>query len=552
MKVNVPYIGYLSVIDDNGIGVAGLIDSDFYKAVSLDGEIVSWGVVVAEVNPLTDRGLYSFTITPLSVGSCHIHIWVGGTSYQIKFASSETGLPTGEFVNSEYPAFTPNAYAFELWAKFGSYVASESVFVFGFVDTDTGEVVFGLISDLGLMPSEFRVYRIWDGHNNKWVDWTGYPEVESWIHFIFSFDGANYTAYYNGVSTPVEGSDPPLVDEISGIPFVVAGAGVVLDGCKFYGRGVTAEEAVAKYNSGQGIYGILPDTDLLAGYNFDEGAGLETADYSGNANTLTGEGEITWEPGEVANPINEVDYGHWRGTFEVTIDSEGGAGPRVLVNVDSDLIRPVGESKTYRMFLSITDGMGVPLAPDSIPTIKIDSVAGESRVEETEMTYGGSVGQYYYDYAITNESPLETQVVRMKTVIGGATRYINSFTEIYEEAVVLQLTRRAGSVIADGTEQDLVVFDAPTGGYIVMKGLLDLSNMVAGDRIIIREKYRIEDEGGYMLLDKTVVQGAPGEFPVIDLTPSMPNRYGFKYTIQQVAGDYKTFKFELYCQENPV
>lgn len=124
----------------------------------------------------------------------------------------------------------------------------------------------------------------------------------------------------------------------------------------------------------------------------------------------------------------------------------------------------------------------------------------------------------------------------------------------YEEDDDLRLTRRAGAVIADGTEQDMVVIDDPVDGFIVMKGLLKLSNMVAGDRLIIREKYRMGIGEDYMTLDQHVVEGVHADFPALDLSPSMPNRYGFKITIQQTstgAGGYKTFKFELFCQEKP-
>ena len=125
----------------------------------------------------------------------------------------------------------------------------------------------------------------------------------------------------------------------------------------------------------------------------------------------------------------------------------------------------------------------------------------------------------------------------------------------YEEDDDLRLTRRAGAVIADGTEQDMVVIDDPVDGFIVMKGLLKLSNMVAGDRLIIREKYRMGIGEDYMTLDQHVVEGVHADFPALDLSPSMPNRYGFKITIQQTStgtGGYKTFKFELFCQEKPV
>jgi hypothetical protein len=145
--------------------------------------------------------------------------------------------------------------------------------------------------------------------------------------------------------------------------------------------------------------------------------------------------------GECNIRISHATYGNWRESFEVSeysVDDTYSAvtaivvGPQIYVNVQSALDRPVSGSKVFPMFLAIFDGKGVPLVPDSVPTIAIESVGGTVRVPETAMT-NSSVGQYFYDYTITSASVLETERVKIKIVIGGVTQYRNSFTEIFEE-----------------------------------------------------------------------------------------------------------------------
>lgn len=146
--------------------------------------------------------------------------------------------------------------------------------------------------------------------------------------------------------------------------------------------------------------------------------------------------------GECNVRISHATYGSWRESFEVSeysVDDTYSAvtaivvGPQIYVDVKSALDRPASGSKIFPMFLAILDGKGAPLAPDSTPTIQIESVGGTVRVPETAMTFGGDVGQYSFGYTITSTSVLETERVKIKIVIGGVTQYRKAFTEIYEE-----------------------------------------------------------------------------------------------------------------------
>ena len=107
-------------------------------------------------------------------------------------------------------------------------------------------------------------------------------------------------------------------------------------------------------------------------------------------------------------------------------------GPQIYNNVKANLDRPFSGTKTFPMFLMIFDGKGAPLDPDSVPTIAISSSDGTPRIPETNMIYV-SKGQYVYNYVLNPSSPLETEEVLMKIVIGGITIPRPSLTEVYEE-----------------------------------------------------------------------------------------------------------------------
>ena len=64
------FIGYISVLDDNGDPVTGLIDAAFSKVVAIGGAVRALAVVVSEIG----SGLYSFTVTPDLIGECNIRI----------------------------------------------------------------------------------------------------------------------------------------------------------------------------------------------------------------------------------------------------------------------------------------------------------------------------------------------------------------------------------------------------------------------------------------------------------------------------------------------
>ncbi|HWA28214.1 MAG TPA: LamG-like jellyroll fold domain-containing protein [Lacunisphaera sp.] len=72
-----------------------------------------------------------------------------------------------------------------------------------------------------------------------------------------------------------------------------------LDEVRFYDRELTAEEVSEHYADGAGEFGVA-ESNLFAGWHFDEGVGSTPQDYSGGARQAVITGTPTWVPGHVA------------------------------------------------------------------------------------------------------------------------------------------------------------------------------------------------------------------------------------------------------------
>jgi hypothetical protein len=105
------------------------------------------------------------------------------------------------------------------------------------------------------------------------------------------------------------------------------------------------------------------------------------------------------------------------------------------------------------------------------------------------------------------------------------------------------ISRRLVSVIAegyfyaDGTEQ--TILDAGSG--MVVTGYIDLSEMQAGDEVVLRMYVRTREGGGYGLYASQAYRDAQGE-PVVCVLPRYTAR-GARMTLQQVKGTYRRFSY---------
>ena len=108
----------------------------------------------------------------------------------------------------------------------------------------------------------------------------------------------------------------------------------------------------------------------------------------------------------------------------------------------------------------------------------------------------------------------------------------------------LDLTSDRGTLLADGTEQVVFEFVAPTTEWVPDNINIDLSNMAAGDTVTVKTYIKFKSGGSYVEMDAEVYSNAQ-TIPGIVAT-GFPNRYGYKITLQQSAPTYRNFDWERF------
>jgi hypothetical protein len=109
---------------------------------------------------------------------------------------------------------------------------------------------------------------------------------------------------------------------------------------------------------------------------------------------------------------------------------------------------------------------------------------------------------------------------------------------------MITFTRSSGTIAANGTEQTVYENAAPTANWIPDNLYIDLTNMALGDTIDIKVYCIIKVGGSYVLFDSQNYTGAQS---VDGITiKGVPNRYGYKVTLQQTAGTNRNYDYENY------
>ncbi|MEM2568166.1 MAG: hypothetical protein QXH20_06845 [Candidatus Bathyarchaeia archaeon] len=116
---------------------------------------------------------------------------------------------------------------------------------------------------------------------------------------------------------------------------------------------------------------------------------------------------------------------------------------------------------------------------------------------------------------------------------------ISSTEEILERAMAPLLLKvlAEGSVTADGSEQTILDYR----GLAMISGYIDLSSMEEEDEIVVRVYTQIESGGEFKLYRQETIIGKQIEPALYVL--SRLSAYGFRVTVQQTKGSYKTFKY---------
>jgi len=99
---------------------------------------------------------------------------------------------------------------------------------------------------------------------------------------------------------------------------------------------------------------------------------------------------------------------------------------------------------------------------------------------------------------------------------------------------------KVDTLTADGTEQTII--ESTSIGEI--EGWIDLANMASGDTVIIRMYVKTKSGGTYRQYDSTTYSNAQTN-PATHLI-KLSAKYGFKVTLQQTAGSYRTFDYNFF------
>ena len=102
-----------------------------------------------------------------------------------------------------------------------------------------------------------------------------------------------------------------------------------------------------------------------------------------------------------------------------------------------------------------------------------------------------------------------------------------------------------GVTTMNGSEQVMVVSENGVQHYL--EGFIDLSNVVLGDTVVIRQYVKIRGNGDYIKRYEQEYSG-PFDKPLATFDTRMA-KYGIKVTLQQTAGVYRTIPWQFFLVE---
>jgi len=103
----------------------------------------------------------------------------------------------------------------------------------------------------------------------------------------------------------------------------------------------------------------------------------------------------------------------------------------------------------------------------------------------------------------------------------------------------------SGTLTADGTAQE-IVSKTSTEPFMAQL-ILDVSNMVGADQILIEETIKVLSTGGLEKFTRTRITGKQEE-PIMIFAPKYAVRQ-YKVTLQQLVGTYRNFDWSLVVEE---
>jgi hypothetical protein len=141
-------------------------------------------------------------------------------------------------------------------------------------------------------------------------------------------------------------------------------------------------------------------------------------------------------------------------------------------------------------------------------------------------------------------------ITNQSIATGAVDETVDQIHELVAAEFTLQET--GGTLLADGSEQTLYINDNPLGCFHPRTLIVDLDNMQAGSTTVIRVYYRLNAGGGLQLWDYHTYTGADGGLASnrkLISADLLPTRFGVKITLEQTAGTYRYYDWEIFTEE---
>jgi hypothetical protein len=192
-----------------------------------------------------------------------------------------------------------------------------------------------------------------------------------------------------------------------------------------------------------------------------------------------------------------------------------------------------------------------------IEIIRNDNNVGLAPEHEIQLVtdYVGATGAFTTNNFTANVEANDLVAVIHHSLIGPELNLISTLVKAIFDIVNAGLvtTETGGTILTDGTEQNVYINNAPSSVYEPLKVMIDFSIFVRGaenhgsqatETIVVRTYYRIYPGGSFIKKDQLTFAGI--QDPELKNIELEPNRYGIQVTMQRTAGNARYYDWAAF------